>query len=232
MYEARSKDLILRRVREALAKGGTALPPAPDLIAPIHPPLGEDLVEAFVQNFIAAGGTFVYCDSDDEFFEQLRHFKHEHHLDTFHVWEPALREYLTFGNVSYTESADHFVQDAPAGLTTCEALLARTGSMIITSGTASGRRLSVYPEIHLVVAHASQIVTDIKPALEMVRAQYGRNLPSMISLVTGPSRTADIEKTLVLGAHGPRQLVLFLIDDSPAQASAEADADAADHAPA
>ncbi|MBC7447901.1 MAG: LUD domain-containing protein, partial [Hymenobacteraceae bacterium] len=62
-------------------------------------------------------------------------------------------------------------------------------------------------------AHCSQVVADIRPALELMQRRYGRRLPSMLSLITGPSRTADIEKTLVLGAHGPRQLVVFLLDD-------------------
>lgn len=229
MYETRSKDLILRRVREALAKGSAPLPPAPDLSAPLHPRLGPDLVEAFAQNFIAAGGTFVYCEGDEHFFEELYRFKQQHKIETLHVWEPGLQEYLTHGEIAFTAAPESFVADAPASLTSCEALLARTGSVLVSSGTASGRRLSVYPEIHLVVAHASQVVTDIRPALEQVQARYGRRLPSMLSLVTGPSRTADIEKTLVLGAHGPRQLVVFLLDDESAPAAdATADSGSAD----
>lgn len=226
MIETRSKDLILRRIREGLAKGAAPLPPAPDLSVPVHPPLADELPVAFARNFLAAGGTFVYCASDDEFFDQLYTYKQEHNLDTLHVWEPALHEYLRHGHISFTESPDHFVQDAPAALTTCEALLARTGSILVSSGTASGRRLSIYPERHLVVAHSSQIVADIRPALELLRTRYGKRLPSMLSLISGPSRTADIEKTLVLGAHGPRQLVLFLIDDHP-----DADPGAEDVAP-
>ena len=216
MYETRSKDLILRRIREGLAKGAVPLPPAPDLSTPVHPRLGDDLVEAFAQHFIAAGGTFVYCEGDEHFFEELYRFKQEKKLTTLHVWEPTLQEYLTHGEITFTATPEHFIADAPASLTTCEALLARTGSVLVSSATTSGRRLSAYPEIHLVVAHASQVVADIKPALVQVQARYGRRLPSMLSLITGPSRTADIEKTLVLGAHGPRQLVVFLLDDEGA----------------
>jgi L-lactate dehydrogenase complex protein LldG len=59
----------------------------------------------------------------------------------------------------------------------------------------------------------TQLVPDIKDGLQLIKSKYGNKIPSMISLVSGPSRTADIEKTLVMGAHGPRELVLFLIDD-------------------
>ncbi len=232
MYETRTKDLILRRIREGLAKGAASSPSAPDLQAPLHPPLIGELAEAFAHNFIAAGGTFVYCEGDEHFFEELYRFKQQHRIQKLHVWEPGLQEYLTHGDLSFTNSPEQFVAEAPAARTTCEALLARTGSVLLSSGTASGRRLSIYPEIHLVVAHASQIVADIRPALHLMQTRYGRRLPSMLSVVTGPSRTADIEKTLVLGAHGPRQLVVFLLDDeAPAAADADADTAAASPAP-
>ena len=58
------------------------------------------------------------------------------------------------------------------------------------------------------------MVLDIKDGFKLLKNKYGNRLPSMISNVTGPSRTADIEKTLVLGAHGPKELFVFLLDDS------------------
>jgi L-lactate dehydrogenase complex protein LldG len=58
------------------------------------------------------------------------------------------------------------------------------------------------------------MVMDIKDGFKLLKNKYGNRLPSMITNVTGPSRTADIEKTLVLGAHGPKELFVFLLDDS------------------
>jgi L-lactate dehydrogenase complex protein LldG len=108
---------------------------------------------------------------------------------------------------------DAFIEQADLSLTSCEALVARTGSVLVSAATASGRRLSIYPDQHLVVARPSQVVAEIGEALRVVQAKFGAQLPSMVSLTTGPSRTADIEKTLVLGAHGPRRLALFLLED-------------------
>ena len=71
-----------------------------------------------------------------------------------------------------------------------------------------------FPEIHLVVAYTYQLVPDLRNAFANLTNKYGKRLPSMISVITGPSRTADIEKTLVMGAHGPRELYLFLIDQT------------------
>ncbi len=84
--------------------------------------------------------------------------------------------------------------------------------MVLSSTESSGRLTSVYAPIHICVAKASQLVYDIKDALDFMQKKYGNQLPSMISFATGPSRTADIEKTLVVGVHGPKEVFCFLLD--------------------
>jgi L-lactate dehydrogenase complex protein LldG len=88
------------------------------------------------------------------------------------------------------------------------------GSIMVSTAQASGRRLIVYPDVHIVVAYTSQLLPDLPEALNAITEKYGKDLPSLISVISGPSRTADIEKTLVMGAHGPRELYLFLIEDT------------------
>jgi L-lactate dehydrogenase complex protein LldG len=66
--------------------------------------------------------------------------------------------------------------------------------------------------VHIVLAYTSQLVLDLKDGFKLLKKKYGNNIPSLISTITGPSRTADIEKTLVLGAHGPKELFVFLLD--------------------
>jgi len=215
MYEAKSKEIVLRRVREALAKSAPFLPPTPDFVNSVHPAPVDDMSVVFVQNFINNSGTFFYCESEEDFFDQLFAFKREQNLQHLFVWEPNLQHILYHAGIDYTESEDGFINQAEASLTGCEALITRTGSILISSANAGGRRLSIYPAMHIVVAKASQLVPDIKDGLQLVRDKYKQQFPSMVSLVSGPSRTADIEKTLVMGAHGPKQLVLFLIDDLP-----------------
>jgi len=73
--------------------------------------------------------------------------------------------------------------------------------------------LSIYPPIHIVIAKASQLVWDLKDSLAYMQKRYGQEIPTMISTITGPSRTADIEKRLVLGAHGPKELYVLLLED-------------------
>lgn len=216
MYEAKSKEIVLRRVREALAKSAPFLPPTPDFTSPLHAPVPtEDMSVIFAENFIRNAGVFVYCDNEEDFFDQLFIYKKEQNLQHIYVWEPVLQNALHHAGIEFSADQENFVRDAEASLTTCEALITRTGSIMVSSSNAGGRRLSIYPATHMVIAKASQLVPDIKDGLQRVRNKYKENFPSMLSMVSGPSRTADIEKTLVMGAHGPKQLVLFLIDDLP-----------------
>lgn len=214
MYEPRSKDIILGRIREALAKPAPFIPTTPDFTAPVHPEPADDLSIVFATNFVNNLGTFIYCESEEDFYDQLFLFKKEKSIDFLYIWEADLKNKIHAAGIVFTEDEADFLKNAEAGLTTCEALIARTGSILVSGATESGRRLSIYPEKHLVVGYASQLQPDIRDALTLMRQKYQNKIPSMLSLVSGPSRTADIEKTLVMGAHGPKELVLFLIDDS------------------
>ena len=83
------------------------------------------------------------------------------------------------------------------------------------SSVHQGRIPSVYAPVHVCVATSSQLVYDIKDGLNGLKEKYRQYLPSLITFATGPSRTADIEKTLVVGVHGPKEVYCFVVDDSP-----------------
>jgi L-lactate dehydrogenase complex protein LldG len=98
-----------------------------------------------------------------------------------------------------------------AGITECDALIAQTGSVLITNRSAGGRALSVLPPHHVVLARRDQLLRDLPEAFQFLKKKYGSNYPSMMSFITGPSRTGDIERILVLGAHGPKKLTIIMV---------------------
>ncbi len=99
-----------------------------------------------------------------------------------------------------------------AGLTECEALVAQTGSVLVTNKSSGGRAASVLPPHHVVVARAAQMVADLPAAFALLAQKYAAtDYPSLISFITGPSRTGDIERILVLGAHGPKRLTILCV---------------------
>ena len=215
---AAARLAVLARIRAALAAGPAPLPPAPDWATPLHPPLpaAEDLAVVFAERFVRAGGEFYYAATPEQLGAQLRDYLVAAGQPRFFVWQPVMQALLTAADVPFVADETDFLPHADAGLTSCTALVARTGSVLVSAGTAAGRRLSIYPDQHLVLARPAQVVAEIGEALAAAQQHYGSQMPSMLSLTTGPSRTADIEKTLVLGAHGPRRLLLFMLEDDAA----------------
>ncbi len=105
----------------------------------------------------------------------------------------------------------HALAACDAGVTGCEALVAQTGSILVSSAACGGRALSILPHVHVVVATPDQVIGTLADAFALVRDRHAGRLPSMLSFITGPSRTGDIERILVLGAHGPKELFLLLV---------------------
>jgi L-lactate dehydrogenase complex protein LldG len=101
-------------------------------------------------------------------------------------------------------------------LTGAFAGIAETGTLMLHSGPQGPVTLSFLPENHIVVLKASQVVGAYEEAWTRVRETYGEGvLPRTVNFITGPSRTGDIEQTILLGAHGPRRLHILLIEDEP-----------------
>lgn len=105
----------------------------------------------------------------------------------------------------------HAMEQCDVGISECDALIAQTGTVLVTSKTAGGRALSCLPPHHVVIARREQMVADLPAAFALVKQRHWANYPSMISFITGPSRTGDIERILVLGAHGPKKLTIFCL---------------------
>ena len=172
----------------------------------------KDLPEMeFARNLIQVKGKFVYCPNQKELVLALRILYHEEQWDKIICLEPSIRELIDRTGIPYSFDQES-VNQAEAAITGCEFLVARTGSILVSSAQGSGRRLFGHAPVHIVIGRTTQLVNEIGDALTGIKGKYSE-IPSQVSLVTGPSRTADIEKTLVLGAHGPRDLYVFLLND-------------------
>lgn len=210
--ETTAKERILKKIRKALLEKSDN--PYLNLEeTPLYPPFENPLEVVFAQQFTAVAGKFVFCEDELDVVENLLALVEKDSLRKIYAWEPSIQNLLSnYGFPFYSTDTDF--EQAEVGITTCEALIARNGSILISNANGAGRRLGIYPHMNIVIAYTSQLLPDIKEAMELMKRRYGENLPSLISVITGPSRTADIEKTLVLGAHGPRELYVFLLDDS------------------
>ncbi len=115
-------------------------------------------------------------------------------------------------------------------LTPCLAAIAETGTLMLVSGADTPTTLNFLPDTHIVVLRAGQVVAGYEDAWDLVRdlvraraGENGRSWPRTVNLITGPSRTGDIEQRIQLGAHGPRRLHIVLVDTAkPATGDAAA----------
>ncbi len=205
-----SKENILKRIRKALTHS-TPLPfPQSEGNQPIYPAAQQEPEVEFAEQFTKLQGKFIYCINRQELAFQLSSLIKKQDWQKVYCLEPSLLAPIA------AQLGDRIIQDDLAGcdvsVTGCEFLVARTGSIVMSAAQASGRTTSVYAPVHICIAFTSQVVYDIKDALAGLVSRYGEKIPSLITFATGPSRTADIEKTLVVGVHGPKEVYLFLVE--------------------
>lgn len=214
MEESTSREKVLKKVRHALIYKTDNPFPKVDFDSPVYTPMNDTADVNFAQEFTRVGGVFIYCENESEVVSTLSALYAECEWHNIYCLEPEFQYMLTQAGVPF-DSGEDSLQQLSVGITGCEFLVARLGSIMVSSKTS--RRLNVYPEIHVVIAYVNQLVDDLKDAFTSVQNKYSGKLPSMLSVITGPSRTADIEKTLVMGAHGPRELFVILVETPPSE---------------
>ncbi|MGH6892713.1 MAG: LutC/YkgG family protein [Dongiaceae bacterium] len=102
----------------------------------------------------------------------------------------------------------------PTSVTGAFAGVAETGTIALTSGAPSPTLLNFLPETHIAVIDAKDLAGSYEELWARLKAEYGAEMPRTLNLVTGPSRSGDIEQTILMGAHGPKRLHIILVDDS------------------
>ena len=214
-----SKENILKKIRKALSES-TPLPfAASEGNQSVFQPQQGDLEVIFAEAFSQLQGKFVFCIDHNELVMQLHALLQQRGLKKVICPEKNLRTLLEKAAVQdpllkgfSLDQAGVDIKTCDASITGCEFLIARTGTIILSSAQEKGRTTSVYAPIHICIASSEQLVYEVRDGLRLMKEKYGSSLPSMISFASGPSRTADIEKTLVVGVHGPREVFLFLVD--------------------
>ncbi len=209
MKTSNAKENILTKIKQALNKPVPVPFPQSEGNSSVYKPLTQDADLEFAENFTSLQGRFAYCADKKELAAQLQGLLTARKWEKIYCKETGIKETLSSAGLDIQYFQNLAICDA--SITGCEFLVARTGTIVMSSGHASGRTTSVYAPIHICIAYTSQLVNDIKDALVNIKDNYSK-LPSLITFATGPSRTADIEKTLVVGVHGPKEVFCFLVE--------------------
>lgn len=205
MSTSSARSNILKKIKTALEQP-TPLPFSDSQgTDSLFQPLKEDLMVEFAEQFTILQGKFDYCLGEGELGEHLQKLCLQQQWTKLYCDDEKLRSALP------AVQWHNDIKTCEVAITSCELLIARTGSIVLSS-SLNQRTPSVYAPVHICVAYASQLVYDIKDALDYLEQKYRQKFPSLITLATGPSRTADIEKTLVVGVHGPKEVYCFLVE--------------------
>ena len=223
------RDKVLERIREglrapALPAGahqiahGRALPVAGDFrrVLPRIAQSWEQRLELFRRNATDLKAEFHLVQNTSDAADLLQTLQTREDWNLIALHRNLLVEHAVGkvgGHRLYVDGG-YDVKDlekCSVGISACDALVAQTGSILVTSRSAGGRALSVLPPHHVVLASGNQLLGDLPEAFALLEQKYATDYPSFISLITGPSRTGDIERILVLGAHGPKKLTIILV---------------------
>jgi L-lactate dehydrogenase complex protein LldG len=205
-----AKENMLKRIREALAHT-TPMPfPQSEKNQGVYPPLAQEPEVEFAEQFSKLQGKFIYCINRQELAFQFASLVRKQDWSPIFCAEEKIIRMLGEPLEERLTTSD--LAGCQVSVTGCEYLVARTGSIVLSSAQQQGRTASVYAPIHVCIAFVDQLVEDIKDAMVSAREKHGSQFPSLLTLATGPSRTADIEKTLVVGVHGPKEVYLFLVE--------------------
>lgn len=201
------RDTILDRLRKATAGRPVRKAERPAgsfVVIPDGP-----LTEAFSLALRNVSGNAYQCNSKNELADILRRLAEEA------GWSKMVCPDTKIAGLLQSSSSDIIFEDklsveTEVVITGCEALIADIGSVLVSTSHTRSRRAFVYGPAHVVIASENQIRMTLDEAMSELFQRYQDDLPSMISVITGPSRTADIEKTLILGAHGPKALHVII----------------------
>jgi len=198
-----AKENILKRIRQALSNPAPLPFPLSEGNNSVFLPAPDDLGVVFAEEFVQLQGKFAFCTDENDMLQQVQHLIAAKQWTKVFCsedkWNAALSNTISLSTCDVS-------------VTGCELLAARTGTIVMSAAQQSGRTVSVYAPVHICIAYTSQLVYDIKDALLLLKEKYTGNIPSLITFASGPSRTADIEKTLVTGVHGPKEVYCFLVE--------------------
>lgn len=217
-----ARDRILSRIRAAQGRPAQAKAREEELnynymaqkVVGPQPPVGEDLVARFVAQSERLQSTVDQVQGLEDVPAAVARYLQERGLGSRAViWKSFAG--LEWDGVGLHVEARAPVRDEPApdlvGITGCFAAIAETGTLALLSGPDTPASMALLPETHVAVVARSRIVRHMEDVFALLRHERGAP-PRALNFISGPSRTGDIEQTIVLGAHGPYRVHLVLVE--------------------
>lgn len=212
--DSTNKEQILAKVRNAILEKDedrfTDINLQDDTWMPFKEEDGNEFT--FIERFKENGGIFMYFESIKHFKEAIKQFVDENGWSPLLSTSPKIKEILSDSDI---EISDDYKSSKKknVSLIDCECMIAQTGSIMVSDITAGSRAAFSFADTLLIYATPAQFVSKMKDAFQFIKEKYGNEIPSEISIISGPSRSTDIGNTLVIGALGTKQIALFLVEE-------------------
>ncbi|HWQ14522.1 MAG TPA: lactate utilization protein [Roseiflexaceae bacterium] len=230
-----NRDRMLARIRAGLERTRPALEAeaasAPHVPPPfVHPAETDDLAQQFAAELARLQAHPHLCADEEAALDVIQQLLERHTARAVIAWDldevglPGLRALLdargvtvhdaALGDVSQRAARLQAMEPAPVCISGADALIAESGTVVLRAGPGRPRLASLLAPAYIAVARRGQLVRGLGEALARLRERYGAAVfedASALTLITGPSRTADIELTLTLGVHGPREVHVVII---------------------
>jgi len=203
------REKVLKRIRNALINKTELNAEQQNIEVSAFKPMQQAIPFEFAQNFTQAGGFFYYSENRQELKIAINTLLTEKNMLSVYCSNDELSGLINSGVIAILSDLND-ITATPVVITECEYLCARTGSILLSSFLSCGRRGIATNDALIVVASINQILPDIQDAIQAITTKYTEEFPSQLTFVTGPSRTADIEKKIVIGAHGSREVYVFM----------------------
>jgi L-lactate dehydrogenase complex protein LldG len=209
MQESTTREKILKKVRSALIQKNQNLYPKYNFTN-VFPP-NEDVPElSFAQHLVEAGGNFIFCENKTELAESLVELSLNKNWNILYP-EEAIFDLLKDVKFPRKKDSDHFIDNVC--IISCECLVARTGSVLISSASNYNKLNPFSSGALLVYATTRQLIYNLGDAFNFMKVKYGNTLPSSITFITGIAKATDFESRSTNTEKHPQELFLFLVDE-------------------
>ena len=183
----------------------------------------DSLLDSFIKELLNVNAVVLKAENDEVVIALITEIVQEKGISSYTMWESdyinsvGLKELLNREGLEQITSRDkNEIAGAGMGITGADYAIADTGTLVLLTDENRPRSVSLLPPIHLAIVNKADIVSDIRELFIILKQMLdtGWNVPSCMTFITGPSRTADIELNLTLGVHGPKELYVIIKTDS------------------
>lgn len=210
MEESTPREKVLKKIRKALIARGDSSYLNVDLDKEVFEITDEEAEIRFAKKLTALNGNFIYCVDEEDLTIQIKELFVSKKWSSSFYKEEEIFYFLEKAGIKHQENTD--TENTLVATALCECVVANTGSFFVSSAQNIGRNFFVNNDVLIIIAFTSQMVNTISEGFEFIKTKYEGSLPSFVSLISGPSKTADIEQQLVYGAHGAKELYFFLVE--------------------